>query len=62
MGIIKHLALLLVYVVVYLFFSFVAWDFNPLHWWLITSTFGRIVFGFIIFGLLQVTAEYYEEF
>jgi hypothetical protein len=29
--------------VYYLIGSFIAWDFNPLHWWLFTSTFGRIL-------------------
>jgi len=32
------------HLVVYLIGSFIAWDWNPLHWWIFTSSFGRILF------------------
>ena len=33
---------------VYLAGSFIAWDSNPLHWWLFTSTFGRMLLLLIL--------------
>ncbi len=33
-----------IHLVVYLIGSFIAWDWNPLHWWIFTSSFGRILF------------------
>ena len=37
-------AFLLVHSVLYLIGCFIAWDINPLHWWIFTSSFGRILF------------------
>jgi hypothetical protein len=36
--------LILVHLLFYLLGSFIAWDLNPLNWWLFTSWFGRILF------------------
>ena len=36
--------LILVHLLFYLLGSFIAWDLNPLNWWLFTSWVGRILF------------------
>lgn len=40
---------ILVHSIVYLLGSFIAWDLNPLNWWLFTSWVGRVLF--VIFEL-----------
>jgi len=40
------------HLVVYLIGSFIAWDWNPLHWWIFTSSFGRILF--LIFEMIGI--------
>jgi hypothetical protein len=35
---------LLAHLIFYLIGSFIAWDWNPLHWWILTSPIGRILF------------------
>ena len=42
----------LVHSIFYLIGSFIAWDFNPLNWWLFTSWGGRCLFLFFeIYGV-----------
>lgn len=45
--------LLLANAILYLAGSFVAWNFDPMHWWLIKSTFGRLIF--VIFEITVIT-------
>ena len=33
-----------IHLVVYLIGSFIAWDWNPQHWWILTSPIGCILF------------------
>lgn len=50
--------LILVHLLFYLLGSFIAWDFNPLNWWLFTSWVGRILFLiFEIYGAGNYLAE-----
>jgi hypothetical protein len=35
------------HLVLYVLGSFIAWDLNPLNWWLFTSSFGRVLFVII---------------
>ena len=44
---IRLLVTIAIHIFLYLIGSFIAWDFNPLHWWLFTATGGRILFVFI---------------
>lgn len=39
---------LLNFLIIYILGSFVAWDFNPLNWWLFTSSVGRIIMVIIL--------------
>ena len=56
MEIIKLLGIfLLINVFVYLLGSFIAFDMNPLHWWMFKSSVGRFVF-LIIESSLFVSA------
>lgn len=46
----------------YLVGSFIAWDFNPLNWWIFTSVFGRII-GILLVGLaFSAAVKVYEDF
>lgn len=44
---IRVLNIIAIHIFLYLIGSFLAWDFNPLHWWLFTATWGRILFVLI---------------
>lgn len=47
-----------VHLILYLLGSFIAWDLNPLHWWLFTSSFGRVIFLiFEIYGIGNYLSE-----
>lgn len=45
----------------YLIGSFIAFDFNPANWWLINTTFGRIVTVFIEIILLSISVKASDE-
>jgi hypothetical protein len=45
----------------YLTYSFIAWDFNPMHWLLFTTWIGRIFTVIHIFSLIKLIIEYYED-
>lgn len=50
--------LVLSHLIFYLVGSFIAWDINPLHWWLFTSSFGRVLFLlFEIYGIGNFLAD-----
>ena len=41
----KHIiSFIILHIIMYLIGSFVAWNFNPLQWWLFTSSYGRVFF------------------
>lgn len=49
----KKIALyLFIHLIVYLFGSFIAWDINPLNWWLLSTSIGRIFF--LVFEILCI--------
>ena len=41
---IRILVTIAIHIFLYLIGSFIAWNFNPLHWWLFTTTWGRVIF------------------
>ena len=45
----------------YLLGSFIAWDFNPMHWWLFTSTFGRVIAIILELGILSSIPDFWES-
>ena len=48
----------LVHSIFYLIGSFIAWDLNPLNWWLFTSWVGRALFLFFeIYGVGNYLSE-----
>ena len=52
------LKIVLVFALYYLIGSFIAWDFNPLNWWLFTSWGGRVLFLiFEIYGIGNYLSE-----
>jgi hypothetical protein len=46
----------------YLLGSFIAWDWNPMHWWIFTSTWGRVIAVFIEICLLVNIPDFWEQF
>ena len=46
----RLIGIIITFAVIYFLGVFIAWDTNPLNWWIFTSTFGRFiaVFLFII--------------
>ena len=60
---IRILVTIAIHIFLYLIGSFIAWDFNPLHWWLFTATWSRILFTFMYlpceFILIKETVRKY---
>ena len=54
----KLAGFIVIHLVLYLMGSFIAWDFNPLNWWLFQSWGGRVIFLMVeIFGIGNYLAE-----
>jgi hypothetical protein len=54
----KIAAFIFIHLVIYLIGSFIAWDWNPLHWWIFTSSFGRMLFLlFEVMGIFSYLSE-----
>lgn len=49
------------HVVVYLLGSWIAFDFNPTHWWLFTSTVGRVLACPLELSLLGMTIKMLDK-
>jgi len=47
--------------IIYLICSFIAWDFNILHWQLFTETIGRVMAVLMFFFYLAMVNEFYNE-
>jgi hypothetical protein len=49
---------------IYIVGSFIAWDYNPLNWWMIRTSIGRllsiVIFFFIVYG--NFIKEYDEDY
>ena len=45
-------AFLLIHSVIYLIGCFIAWDINPLNWWLFNTSIGRIFF--LVFEIIGI--------
>jgi hypothetical protein len=48
--------------VYYLLGSFIAWDFNPYHWWAFTTTFGRVLMVIFEVSILVNIPKWWEQF
>ena len=46
----------------YLLGSFIAQDLNPNHWWMFTSTFGRVLMVFFEVMILVSIPKWWEQF
>jgi hypothetical protein len=46
----------------YLLGSFIAQDLNPYHWWMFTSTFGRVLMVFFDVMILVSIPKWWEQF
>lgn len=44
---IRILTVIAIHIFLYLIESFIAWDFNPLHWKLFSTTIGKTLFLFL---------------
>jgi hypothetical protein len=47
---------------IYIIGSFIAWDLNPLHWLLLTTTLGRIIYSIFFIAVLTTIPKFWEEF
>jgi hypothetical protein len=45
----------------YLVGSFIAFDFNPINWWLLSHTVGRIIFVIIEIFIFSISIKASEE-
>ena len=46
----------------YLLGSFIAWDWNPYHWWAFTTTFGRVLMVIVEIAILVNIPNWWEQF
>lgn len=53
--------MILVNILYYLIGSFIAWDWNPMNWWLINSLLGRIILVVLELGILINVPKFWEE-
>jgi hypothetical protein len=54
----KVIAYIVVHIVLYLVFSFIAWDFNPMDWKLLLDAFGRVILVFMEIVIIALIAEH----
>ena len=48
--------------VFYLLGSFIAWDFDPFHWWAFTTTVGRVLMVIVEVAILVNIPTWWEQF
>jgi hypothetical protein len=46
----------------YLLGSFIAWDFDPFHWWAFTTTVGRVLMVIVEVAILVNIPTWWEQF
>lgn len=46
---------------IYLLFSFIAWELNPLNWYISNVWWGRILYIIMFFGWIKATIEHYYD-
>jgi len=46
------ISFILVFCAIYLVGCFITWDYNPLNWWVIRTTLGRIIFIFMLIYII----------
>jgi hypothetical protein len=56
------LPLLIANVAIYLIGSFVAWNWDPREWWLITSTWGRFILVIIELSVIANIPKFWDDF
>ena len=55
------LPLLIANVFIYVIGCFIAWDMNPMNWWLFTTIIGRIIYAFYFVIVLAKTPDFWNE-
>jgi FtsH-binding integral membrane protein len=45
----------------YLLGAFIAWDFNPMHWWLFNTTFGRVIAIILELCIISAIPDFWES-
>ena len=58
----KHALPVLLLLVIYLCFSFIAWELNPAHWMLFTTVPGRFIAIFFAFLYTKLVIDHYDEY
>jgi polyferredoxin len=56
------LPLIISNLVIYLIGSFLAWGWDPREWWLITSTWGRVLAVIIELSIIVNIPKFWEDF
>jgi hypothetical protein len=56
------LPLIISNLVIYLIGSFIAWSLDPREWWLITSTWGRLVLVIIELSVIANIPKFWDDF
>jgi len=46
----------------YLLGSFIAWDFDPFHWWAFTTTVGRVLMVIVEVAILVNIPTWWDQF
>lgn len=49
-------------VVIYIIGAFIAWNSNPMEWWLLTSTGGRVLAVILELSVIANIPKFWEEF
>lgn len=53
MWIFRILGFVFTWLIIYIVGAFIAWDINPVNWWLVNSTIGRIILAFLFFASVK---------
>jgi hypothetical protein len=56
------LPLIISHLVIYLIGSFLAWSWDPREWWLITSTWGRVLAVLIELSIIANIPKFWDDF
>ena len=46
----------------YLLGAFIAWDWNPMNWWLFTNPFGRVLAVLLEISIMANIPKFWEDF
>jgi hypothetical protein len=56
------LPLLIANLFIYVIGCFIAWDMNPINWWLFTTTIGRTIYAFYFVIVLVKVPDFWDQF